>query len=118
MTEPLTRRQFLTAGAALTAGLAAGCGRKRGGDKPFAGQELRVFVYAGGHERTMREEFVPRFEEATGATAILDPGWWGATAKLKTSPPGEPAFDLVITDATEGYPATKEGLFAQLDLAN
>src|SRR5262249_40353593 len=54
----------------------------------------------------------------TGATAVLDPGWWDAIAKLKASPPGQPAFDLVITDATQGYPAIREGLFAQFDLAN
>jgi putative spermidine/putrescine transport system substrate-binding protein len=112
-----TRRRFLQASAGLAA--AAGCGRKRdAGGKPFAGQELRVFVYAGGHERTMRAVFVPRFEEQTGATAVLDPGWWGSVVKLKASPPGDPPFDLVITDATEGYPAIKEGLFAQLDLSH
>jgi spermidine/putrescine-binding protein len=104
--RPLTRRHFL-----LAAGLAAaGCRRGR--------EQLRVFVYAGGHEKTMRETFVPRFEAETGAQAVLDPGWWDAIAKLKASPPGKPAYDLVITDATQGYPAIKEGLFAQLDLAN
>jgi spermidine/putrescine-binding protein len=115
MTQTPSRRQFL-----LAAGLAAGLAGCRGSGKagPFAGQKLRIFVYAGGHEKTMREEFVPRFEEETGATAILDPGWWDSIAKLKASPPGQPAFDLVITDATQGYPAIREGLFAKLDLDN
>ncbi|MFO0842768.1 MAG: extracellular solute-binding protein [Gemmataceae bacterium] len=115
MIPTVSRRNFLLGASALTAGL-AGCGRARTG--PFAGEELRIFVYAGGHEKTMRETFVPRFEEATGATAVLDAGWWDSIAKLKASPKGQPAFDLVITDATQGYPAIKEGLFAQLDLAN
>jgi spermidine/putrescine-binding protein len=105
----LTRRGFLQAAAGLTAGLVAGC---RGNDA----RKLRIFVYGGGHEKTMRETFVPRFEEETGATAILDSGWWDSIAKLKSSPKGRPAYDLVITDATQGYPAIKEGLFAQLDL--
>ncbi len=118
MTYPPTRRQFLLA-AGLASGLAAGCRRGSSGKSgPFAGQSLRVFVYAGGHEKTMRETFVPRFEEETGAKAVLDPGWWDSIAKLKASPPGKPAYDLVITDATQGYPAIKEGLFQQLDMAN
>jgi spermidine/putrescine-binding protein len=102
-----TRRWFL----GVAAGLAlAGCGRRR--------EQLRVFVYAGGHEKTMREVFVPAFEEETGAQVVLDPGWWDAIPKLKASPPGQSPFDLVITDATQGYPAIKEGLFQKIDLAN
>jgi spermidine/putrescine-binding protein len=104
---PPTRRQFLAASAL---GLAGCRGRSR--------RELRIFVYAGGHERAMRELFVPEFEKQTGAKAVLDPGWWDAIAKLKASPPGQPAFDLVVTDATQGYPAIKEGMFQKLDLAN
>ncbi|MFO0877766.1 MAG: extracellular solute-binding protein [Gemmataceae bacterium] len=111
MNPPLNRRGFLLGSAALLAGCR---GSSRSG--PFAGQTLRIFVYAGGHEKTMREVFVPRFEAETGATAILEAGWWDSIAKLKASPPGRPAFDLVITDATQGYPAIKEGLFAQLNL--
>lgn len=116
----LSRRGFL--------GLAAGLGltgctpaRREGeqaqtGKGEFAGQQLRVFVYAGGHEKTMREVFVPVFEARTGATVVLDPGWWGGVAQVKASPAGKPPFDLMITDATEGFPAVREGLFQQLDL--
>jgi putative spermidine/putrescine transport system substrate-binding protein len=115
------RRQFLgqAASAGLTAGLVlTGCGRDappRKGD--FRGQKLRIFVYAGAHADTMRQVFVPRFEQETGATVILDAGWWDSIAKLKASPKGQPAYDLVITDATQGYPAIKDGLFQKLDLA-
>ena len=105
-----TRRQFLATSAAVGLGL-SGCGGK---SKP----ELRIFVYAGGHERAMRDLFVPAFEKQTGATVVLDPGWWDTIAKLKASPAGQPAFDLVVTDATQGYPAIKEGMFEKLDLAN
>jgi putative spermidine/putrescine transport system substrate-binding protein len=117
--ELLTRREFLTRTGALVAAsgalLETGCG-KPAGTGPFTGQQLRVFVYAGGHEKTMREVFVPRFESATGATAILDAGWWDAIPKLKVSPSSQPPFDLLITDATQGYPAAREGLFRPLNL--
>lgn len=116
MTRP-TRRQFLASAGA--AGLAlGGCGRSGGARGEFAGQELRVFVYAGGHDATMREVFVPAFEAATGATVSLQPGWWDAIPKLKAAPAGDPPFDLVISDATQGYPAVKDGLFQQLDPDN
>jgi spermidine/putrescine-binding protein len=113
-----TRRQLLRTAAACAAGsLVAGCAdKKETPSGPFAGQELRVFVYAGGHDKTMREVFVPRFEAATGATAILDAGWWDAISRLKASPVSNPPFDLVISDATQGFPAIREGLFRQLNL--
>jgi spermidine/putrescine-binding protein len=115
-----TRRRFLSAAAGLALGGAVlGCrGQSGKGSGPFAGRQLRVFVYAGGHEQTMRAVFVPRFEAATGATVTLYPGWWDGIPKLKAAPAADPPFDLVITDATQGYPAVKEGIFAQLDLAN
>lgn len=87
------------------------------GKRPFAGQTLRLFIYSGAWEKTFREVFVPRFEAATGATVILDPGWWDSIPKLKASPPGQPAFDLVLTDATQGYPAIREGMFQTIDMA-
>src|SRR5262249_19681572 len=82
------------------------------------GQELRIFVYSGGHEKTMREVFVPRFEAATGATAVLDAGWWDAIPKLKASPADRPPYDLLVTDATQGFPAAREGLFRRLNLGH
>lgn len=82
----------------------------------FAGQTLRMFVYSGAWEKTFREAFVPQFQAQTGATVVLDPGWWDSIPKLKASPPGQPAFDLVQTDATQGYPAIREGMFQILDL--
>jgi putative spermidine/putrescine transport system substrate-binding protein len=87
------------------------------GGKDFAGQTLRVFIYSGAWEKAFRESFVPQFQAKTGATVIPDPGWWDSIPKLKASPPGQPVFDLVLTDATQGYPAIKEGLFQKIDMA-
>ncbi len=66
----------------------------------------------------MRDLFVPAFEKQTGARVVLDAGWWDAIAKLKASPKGKLAFDLLITDATQGYPAAREGLFGKINLDN
>jgi len=117
---PLTRRGFLGLAGAAGLGTALGCssGNSDGiGSGEFRGQKLRVFVYTGATEKMFRETFVPRFEAKTGATVVVDPGWWDSIPKLKASPPGQPAFDLVVTDATQGYPAIKEGLFQKLDLS-
>lgn len=109
-----SRRQFLKQSLASGAGLAlgGGCGPQAGKSQP----ELNVFVYAGGHEATMRQEFVPAFEKETGAKVVLHPGWWEGIAKLKSAGSGAAPFDLMITDATQGYPSIKEGLFQSIDL--
>jgi putative spermidine/putrescine transport system substrate-binding protein len=121
---PLTRRGFLGAAGAAGLAVAVGCssnhpsrdgGDGKGGE--FQGQKLRMFIYSGGTEKTLRETFLPRFEARTGATVVFDPGWWDSIPKLKASPPGQPAFDLVLTDATQGCPAIKEGLFQKIDLS-
>jgi len=79
---------------------------------------LRIFIYSGAWENTFREVFAPAFERLTGPQVVLDPGWWDAIPKLKAAPKNQPPFDLVLTDATQGYPAIREGLFQQLDMAS
>lgn len=101
---PLTRRAFL--GALGTGALAAGCRRRQ--------PSITVFVYAG-LDRIFQEHFADPFEAKTGVKVILDAGWWDAIGKLKVSPKGKPVYDLVLTDATQGYPAIKSGMFRQLD---
>jgi len=114
--DALKRRDFLRHTAGLLIGTAVGCSRGPRGGSAAGSSELRIFVYAGSHEQTMREVFVPLFEEASGARVSLFAGWWDGIPKLKTAPADAPPFDLMITDATQGYPAAREGLFAELDL--
>ena len=109
-----SRRAFLSASA--IAAVAAGCSQSRAPTSVVSQRNLKIFVYAGAHEATMREVFVPRFEQATGARLTLYAGWWDGMPKLKAAPESDPPFDLMITDATQGYPAAREGLFATLDL--
>jgi len=114
----ISRRHFLGwAGAAGAAGLGLGTAacKPGGAARQADAKTLRVFIYSGAWEKTFREAFVPGFQRLTGATVIPDPGWWDSIPKLKASPPDDPAFDLVLTDATQGYPAIREGLFQKVD---
>ena len=106
MTHPDRRLFLLSATSAALAGCAS------------ATEALRVFVYSGGHEKTMREVFVPRFEQLTGKKVALTAGWWEGIAKVKASPAGRPPFDLMITDATQGFPAARDGLFEPINPDN
>jgi putative spermidine/putrescine transport system substrate-binding protein len=112
------RRSFLrTAGGAVVGGLLGGCSKPTtalptGTD--FRGRTLTIFVYSG-LDKLFQEHFVEPFEAKTGATVVLDAGWWDSIGKLKASPKGQPAYDLVLTDATQGYPAIKSGMFRQID---
>src|SRR5262245_55819883 len=113
----LTRRRFLrgvSAGAIGLTSLASGCSRPAPEPgKDFRGRTITVFIYSG-LDKIFQKHFVEPFEAKTGATVVLDAGWWDSIGKLKTSPKGEPAYDLVLTDATQGYPAIKSGMFRQL----
>ncbi|MBI1384858.1 MAG: extracellular solute-binding protein [Rhizobiales bacterium] len=116
MRTRISRRDALKGGASAAAVLAFPSIAR--GAKPYEGKTLSVFTYAGSYESTIKTHLVPAFEERTGARVRLDAGWWDMLPKLKASPPGEPVYDVVITDPTQGFPSIKEGLFTQMDPAN
>jgi putative spermidine/putrescine transport system substrate-binding protein len=117
-----SRRRFLqqTASAGLWTSALAKFGMY-GADvqaqQTFKGETLRIFTYAGAWGDQFTKNFAPLFKKVTGADIIVELGWWDSVPKLKASPPGNPAFDLIMTDATQGYPAIKEGLFQKINMA-
>jgi putative spermidine/putrescine transport system substrate-binding protein len=84
-----------------------------GGD--FAGESVTLLVYSGLTEDLYREHFVPQFEALTGASVTIDSAWTEGIARLDAAPSGNPPFDLVLTDPTQGLPAVEQGLFQQFD---
>lgn len=114
----MTRRQVLKYTAAGGATAAIGFPAVLRAAKPYDGKVLSVFSYAGSFEDTVRTHLVPVFEKETGARIRLDVGWWDMLPKLKASPPGQPVYDVVITDPTQGFPSIREGLFQKFDSAN
>lgn len=110
-----SRRVFLGATGASLAGLLGGCsGSAPPANGDFRGRTLTVFVYSG-LDQIFQEHFAEPFAAQTGATVVLDAGWWDSIARLMASPPGQPAYDLVLTDATQGYPAIRSGMFRQIN---
>ena len=121
--QQITRRDFIRKSTAASAGVvAAGQLGIWGADvqaaQDFKGEKLRIFTYAGAWGDQFTKNFAPLFKELTGADLIVELGWWDSIPKLKASPPGNPAFDLIMTDATQGYPAIREGLFQKVNMAN
>lgn len=110
------RRDLLKAACGLAAGAAGlgGCSKPAPTAGVLRGRSITVFVYSG-LDKMFQEHFADPFEQQTGAKVTIDAGWWDSVGKLKASPKGQPAYDLVLTDATQGYPAIKSGMFRQLD---
>ncbi|MEM7224351.1 MAG: extracellular solute-binding protein [Pseudomonadota bacterium] len=120
--KPFTRRGFLKGVTAATTGVAVGSSlsamsSEAFGAQDYKGEKLRIFTYAGAWGDQFTQNFAPFFKQQTGADLLIELGWWDSVPKLKASPPGEPAFDLIMTDATQGYPAIREGLFQKIDLS-
>lgn len=118
MGNKVRRRDVLVGAAATSAVIGLGFPNVARGAKPYDGKVLSVFTYAGSYESTLREHLVKSFEARTGARVKIDAGWWDMLPKLKASPPGSPAFDVVLTDPTQGFPSIKDGLFEKFDPAN
>jgi hypothetical protein len=106
----LTRRGFFSASAALGLGALVGCSPSPPVGGPLRGRSITVFVNAG-LDKMFQEHFADTFTASTGAVVTLDAGWWDAIGKLKASPKGEQVYDLVLTDATQGYPRGSHQIF-------
>ena len=80
----LTRRQLL-AGTGGTAAALSFPAVLRAQAKPYAGQTLTVFTYAGAYEATLRKHLVGPFEQRTGPGSSSTPA--GGTCCPSSRPP-------------------------------
>jgi spermidine/putrescine-binding protein len=132
--ERMSRRRFLgtsgraALGIAAAAALGACADADRGDDaasqpgttagtQDFKGEALTMLVYSGITEQLYKRHFVPQFEAATGARVTIDAAWTEGIARLQAAPAGNPPFDAVLTDPTQGLPAIRAGLFQQFDVS-
>ncbi|NHN49345.1 extracellular solute-binding protein [Halostella sp. JP-L12] len=109
------RRAFLgTAGTSIALGL-AGCtgggGGSNSGDGPFAGQTLRVTTWSGEYTERFRNTIKPWYEEESGGTLEVIPGWSELISQIRSAPENNPPYDVTITDGYFYYQGRSDDLF-------
>ena len=122
-THRFTRRNFIKRSTAASAGVVAASqlgmwGADVQAAQDFKGEKLRVFTYAGAWGRPVHQELRASVQGAHRGRPHRRARLVDSIPKLKASPPGNPAFDLIMTDATQGYPAIREGLFQKVNMGN
>lgn len=134
-TSHTNRRNVLKAAAGTSAALLTGC---MGGNPPsqddmgtddtktgsgsedgkFSGQTLTVSVWSGKYTEFFKNSIKPRYEEQTGATVKLVPGWSDIISKIKAAPEDDPPYDVSVTEGLFYKQARAENLFLELRKEN
>ncbi|WP_232688461.1 ABC transporter substrate-binding protein [Halobacterium zhouii] len=107
-----TRRAFIGATGTAAASSLAGCTGILGG--AGGGDVLRVTVWSGNYAERFEKAIKPIFESRFDATLQLNSGWNSLLAKIKSSPPDNPPFDVTVTVEPIYYNGRKQGLFEPL----
>lgn len=115
MFNDLNRRQFLRAGSALGALVAAGgLPALMTPTIAAAAGQLVITSYGGRYERFWREVLLPPFEQASGTESVVDVGLgvnWAAN--LRASGPENPAYSFVMMNDLVGALLRQENFFKQ-----
>lgn len=120
-----TRRTLLAAGAGAVAGLSGCLGGGGGGggtttgtvesSAPFRNKTLRFSTWSGTNTTVFREEIKPKYEEKTGGTLEIVPGWSEILAKIRAAPADSPPYDLTVTGDRQHYVGLQSDLWEQID---
>ena len=94
-------------GVAALAGCLGGSGGSGSGDgattgtvdsaQPFRNKTLRFSTWSGTNATVFQEEIKPAYEEETGGTLEIGPGWSEIFAKIRAAPSDDPPDDLTVT---------------------
>lgn len=125
----ITRRGFLAAGGAGGVAALAGCtggGSTPGGtttgevesSAPFRNKTLRVSTWSGTNATVFQEEIKPAYEERTGGTLEVVPGWSQILAKIRSAPADSPPYDLTVTGQRQHYIGVQSDLWEPVDYDN
>ena len=118
------RRSALKATAGASATLLAGCLNQSAGssdnasDEGFEGETLTTSVWSGKYTDYFKNTIKPMYEEETGATLKLVPGWSDLISKIKAAPKDQPPYDVCVTEGLFYKQARDEDLFLSLRKEN
>ncbi|HDI07550.1 MAG TPA: extracellular solute-binding protein [Candidatus Bathyarchaeota archaeon] len=84
----------------------------------FKGMTLRVTCWSGPYEENFRKAVCEPFEELTGATIELVPGWAEFISQLEAAPPDQPPWDVFNADGYNYLAAKDLGKLIPINLSN
>ncbi|ESS12354.1 MAG: spermidine/putrescine-binding periplasmic protein [uncultured archaeon A07HR60] len=85
---------------------------------PFRNQTLRFSTWSGTNATVFEEEIKPLYEEKTGGTLEVVPGWSEILSRIRAAPADNPPYDLTVTGDKEHYFGVQEDLWEQIDYGN
>lgn len=135
----VSRRKFITAGGAIGVAGLAGCtggggdstpgsgsdstpdGATSGeteSDAPFRNKTLRLSTWSGANATVFEEEIKPIYEERTGGTLEVVPGWSEILANIRSAPADDPPYDLTVVGDRQHYIGLQSDLWEPVDYGN
>ncbi|MFC6873195.1 ABC transporter substrate-binding protein [Halobellus marinus] len=135
----INRRSFIVAGGAAAVSGLAGCtgGGGSGGNTDTdsdtdagsgsgsgatttadSSTTIRVSVWSGDYAEYFRSTVKKLYEEETGNTMEVIPGWNEILSKIKAAPEDNPPYDLTVTDGYFYYAGRQDDLFEPVDYDN
>ncbi len=115
-------------GVAALAGCLGGSGGSGSGDgattgtvdsaQPFRNKTLRFSTWSGTNATVFQEEIKPAYEEETGGTLEIVPGWSEILAKIRAASSDDPPYDLTVTGDRQHYLGVQEGLWEEIDVGS
>ena len=99
-------------------GAGDGASGTSGSGSGFSGETLTVSVWSGKYTDYFKNSVKPAYEEATGATIKLVPGWSDIISKIKAAPKNDPPYDVSVTEGQFYRQARSEDLFVELRKEN
>ncbi|WP_227378810.1 ABC transporter substrate-binding protein [Haladaptatus halobius] len=121
------RRTFLLSMAGASASLLAGCSGESSGDGGGSSggssgtttdQSLKVAVWSGQYHTYFKNTIKRMYEEETGTTVKLVPGWSAIISKIKSAPEDDPPYDIAVTEGQMYNQAQAEDLFLKIRKEN
>ncbi len=138
----IDRRSFITAGGATAVAALAGCaggtgsggsggdgGDGNSGDDESGGESgattggdssttIRVSVWSGDYAEFFRNSIKQMYEEETGNTMQVIPGWNEILSKIRSAPDDNPPYDVTVTDGFFYHAGRQDDLFEPVNYDN